>query len=141
VGDDVGLMVESTTINRAALLVAIALAAGIAWFAIQDREPLLLVLALGLLLVGPLVRHVDHAPATFAAPQAPARPVTQTAAGASPPSDAIAAVPGMSPAVYEQLVKGDKIGAIKQYRTETGLGLREAKDGVEAFERQLTGHP
>jgi ribosomal protein L7/L12 len=30
---------------------------------------------------------------------------------------------------------GKKIQAIKQYRMETGVGLKEAKDAVEAFER------
>lgn len=28
---------------------------------------------------------------------------------------------------------GDKIGAIKRHRTETGVGLKEAKDAVEEF--------
>jgi ribosomal protein L7/L12 len=35
------------------------------------------------------------------------------------------------------LRKGNKIEAIKVYREATGLGLKEAKDAVEALERQL----
>jgi ribosomal protein L7/L12 len=33
------------------------------------------------------------------------------------------------------LAEGRKIGAIKAYREETGAGLKEAKDAVEAIER------
>ena len=40
-----------------------------------------------------------------------------------------------SEAVLGLVAAGKKIDAIKQYRTETGVGLREAKDAVEAFER------
>ena len=36
-----------------------------------------------------------------------------------------------SPAVLDQLRRGNKIAAIKQYREETGVGLKEAKDFVE----------
>ncbi len=36
--------------------------------------------------------------------------------------------------VRRQLAAGDKIGAIKQYRELTGLGLKEAKDAVDAME-------
>ena len=40
-----------------------------------------------------------------------------------------------SVAVMAFLQAGKKIEAIKQYRIETGEGLKEAKDAVEAFER------
>lgn len=36
--------------------------------------------------------------------------------------------------VRSLLASGDKIGAIKQYRELTGLGLKEAKDAVDALE-------
>ncbi|MBV9469115.1 MAG: ribosomal protein L7/L12 [Abitibacteriaceae bacterium] len=40
----------------------------------------------------------------------------------------------------ENLIKsGRKIEAIKLYRQQTGAGLKESKDHVEAIERQLTG--
>jgi ribosomal protein L7/L12 len=41
---------------------------------------------------------------------------------------------GLSPAVQElALHPAQKIAAIKLYREETGAGLKEAKDAVEAF--------
>lgn len=36
-------------------------------------------------------------------------------------------------AVKHFISRGEKINAIKQIRTETGLGLKEAKDWVEAY--------
>ena len=46
-----------------------------------------------------------------------------------------AAGPGSASAqVMALLARGDKIGAIKQFRIETGAGLKEAKDAVEALE-------
>ena len=44
---------------------------------------------------------------------------------------------GASPAVADQLARKNKIGAIKWYRMETGVGLKEAKDAVERYERAL----
>ncbi len=38
---------------------------------------------------------------------------------------------GYSEAVLELVRDGNKIGAIKQYREETGVGLKEAKDAVD----------
>lgn len=35
------------------------------------------------------------------------------------------------------MTKGNKIAAIRRYREATGLGLKEAKDAVDALERQL----
>lgn len=42
-------------------------------------------------------------------------------------------VPG---AILEELLKGHKIQAIKEYRAATGAGLKEAKDAVELIARQ-----
>ena len=39
--------------------------------------------------------------------------------------------------VIGYLERGEKIGAIKLYRTKTGLGLKEAKDAVEAIEQRM----
>ncbi len=54
----------------------------------------------------------------------------------------VAEAPGSSQVVPDDLAqvrslieRGNKIGAIKQYRELTGLGLKEAKDAVEAIER------
>jgi ribosomal protein L7/L12 len=37
------------------------------------------------------------------------------------------------------LRQGNKIEAIKVYRQATGLGLKEAKDAIDALEQQLAG--
>lgn len=37
------------------------------------------------------------------------------------------------------LRQGNKIEAIKVYRQHTGTGLKEAKDAIDALERQLSG--
>ncbi|MEV6925277.1 ribosomal protein L7/L12 [Dactylosporangium sp. NPDC051485] len=39
------------------------------------------------------------------------------------------------PGVLEELVAGRKLQAIKAYREATGVGLKEAKDAVEAIAR------
>jgi hypothetical protein len=39
--------------------------------------------------------------------------------------------------VKEALFAGRKIEAIRLYRLQTGLGLKEAKDAVEALEKEL----
>lgn len=39
--------------------------------------------------------------------------------------------------IVDLLRRGQKIQAIKIYRDRTGAGLKEAKDAVEALERQL----
>jgi ribosomal protein L7/L12 len=46
--------------------------------------------------------------------------------------DADQVVP-LSARVKELALAGDKIGAIKQHRDETGAGLKEAKDAVEEY--------
>ena len=40
---------------------------------------------------------------------------------------------GVSTAVRELVMRGDKIRAIKLYREETGCGLREAKDVIDGL--------
>jgi len=40
-------------------------------------------------------------------------------------------------AIEHMLRRGNKIEAIKIYREKTGVGLKEAKDAVEAIERRL----
>lgn len=42
-------------------------------------------------------------------------------------------------AALNWLRKGNKIEAIKAYREVTGVGLKEAKDAIEAMERQSSG--
>ena len=52
------------------------------------------------------------------------------------PADAVpTASGGLDPEVVELINSGKKIQAIKVHRERTGLGLAEAKDAVEAFER------
>lgn len=128
-------MVVSSSVNRVALVVALLLAGGIGWIAIANRDPLLFVLGLGLLMVAPFVRRTDPAAAAhFRAQidrlQTMPPPRASTAGGQT-------SIPGMSPQVLAQLVAGNKIGAIKRYREEYGSGLRDAKEAVEEFERQL----
>lgn len=42
-------------------------------------------------------------------------------------------------AIREALLSGNKINAIKIYRSIYGVGLKEAKDAVDAMERNLRG--
>ena len=51
--------------------------------------------------------------------------------GTPPTSTAFGSGGGYSAEVLELVRSGNKIGAIKRYREETGLGLREAKDAVD----------
>jgi ribosomal protein L7/L12 len=51
------------------------------------------------------------------------------------------ASPGIPAGVQEALAAGNKIEAIKRFREQTGVGLKEAKDAVERLEqvgRQVT---
>ena len=41
--------------------------------------------------------------------------------------------------VAEALQRGEKIRAIKYYREATGVGLKEAKDFIEEFQRRAAG--
>lgn len=43
------------------------------------------------------------------------------------------AVSGLSPEVRQLADSGQMIEAIKRYRAETGAGLKEAKDAVDAY--------
>jgi hypothetical protein len=45
--------------------------------------------------------------------------------------------PDHTAAIREALFAGNKIQAIKLYRDQTGLGLKESKDAVEEIDRQL----
>jgi ribosomal protein L7/L12 len=55
------------------------------------------------------------------------------------PADAVPAAGGGIDADVVQLINsGNKIQAIKLYRERTGLGLAEAKDAIEAFERRYS---
>lgn len=52
--------------------------------------------------------------------------------GGTPPVSPLGAgSSGYSAAVLDLARSGNKIAAIKQYREETGLGLKEAKDAVD----------
>src|SRR5215471_12679708 len=51
--------------------------------------------------------------------------------GIQPPDPGAAS--GLSPGVRQLADVGQKIQAIKLHREETGLGLKEAKDAVEAY--------
>ena len=44
---------------------------------------------------------------------------------------------GFEDELKELIFSGQKIAAIKLYREKTGLGLKEAKDAVDAMEREL----
>ncbi|HLW02729.1 MAG TPA: hypothetical protein VKT82_29005 [Ktedonobacterales bacterium] len=42
--------------------------------------------------------------------------------------------------IQAALMRGNKIMAIKLYCDQTGLGLKEAKDAIDAMERQMRGY-
>jgi ribosomal protein L7/L12 len=67
------------------------------------------------------------------------RAVELIEAGKPPASDANASLgEDWTPHAVSDLVRqGRKIEAIKRYREATGLGLKEAKDAVDALERQV----
>jgi ribosomal protein L7/L12 len=53
------------------------------------------------------------------------------------PADAVPiASGGLAPEVVQLINAGNKIQAIKVHRERTGLGLAEAKDAIEEFERR-----
>ena len=60
-------------------------------------------------------------------------------AGKPPKADSGAAIGDVRAllAVADLVAGGNKIEAIKRYREATGLGLKEAKDAVDALERQV----
>ena len=55
----------------------------------------------------------------------------------SPPDDPSARAARLLNEIEALLRRGDKIGAIKAYRTATGTGLKDAKDTVDAVERAM----
>ena len=63
----------------------------------------------------------------------------------SRPEGSITATPELEQQIRSLLEKGYKIDAIKRYREQTGAGIREAKDAVEAIEQgrpfDLPGQP
>jgi large subunit ribosomal protein L7/L12 len=53
------------------------------------------------------------------------------------PADAVPIASGeLTPEVVQLLNSGNKIQAIKAHRERTGVGLAEAKDAIDAFERR-----
>lgn len=62
-------------------------------------------------------------------PSYPAAPYT--------PQASQSPIPGVPDSVIQAILARDKILAIKNYREFTGLGLREAKEAVDAFTIQL----
>jgi len=72
-------------------------------------------------------------------PHAPAEPQDFHPGGGylgSLPGQPRPADPRLPPAFFDALQKGKKINAIKIYREATGVGLKEAKDYVDALERE-----
>jgi len=53
----------------------------------------------------------------------------------SMPRRSVTATPEMLTQIQDLLAQGKKIDAIKRFREETGAGLKEAKDAVEALEQ------
>lgn len=54
-----------------------------------------------------------------------------------PPATPASMAPGSTDDVQRLMAVGNKIGAIKLVREQTGMGLKESKDYVEALERSL----
>jgi hypothetical protein len=137
-------VIVSSSVNRLAFVVAVLLAAAIVWFGISTHDLLLSVFGIALLVVGPFVRRPESAGNASGlrgqVDQLQPMPAAPPPYPASAPSDPSAAsgtsIPAMSPQVLAQLAAGNKIGAIKRYREEYGVGLKEAKDTVDEFERQ-----
>ncbi len=114
-------MIVSSNVNRVALIVALVLAGTIAWIGFRDSEPLLIVLGPALFAVAALIKgDAGPMPAAIRRPPQHLEPL-------APPSSE----------VERLMLDGRKIAAIKQYRDETGAGLRQAKDAVEALERRI----
>ena len=53
------------------------------------------------------------------------------------PAEVMPQEPSETSAVREALLLGDKIRAIKLYRSLYGVGLKEAKDAIDVMERNL----
>jgi ribosomal protein L7/L12 len=81
-----------------------------------------------------LTEYVGMAP--DAEPVSPANVLVDTAsANVLGQRGSVEPDPALSARALALLGRGQKIEAIKLYRRETGLGLKEAKDAVEAIER------
>ncbi len=50
------------------------------------------------------------------------------------------ALAGPSEYLKQLIMQGKKIEAIKVYREQTGVGLKEGKDYIDALERQMRGY-
>lgn len=59
------------------------------------------------------------------------------AVGVAPEPASFPTTASASPTVVQLIRAGRKIEAIKVYREENGVGLKEAKDAVDALERQI----
>ena len=46
----------------------------------------------------------------------------------------------LTPAIQDALMRGNKIEAIKLYREQYGVGLKEAKDVIDAMASQYRGY-
>jgi large subunit ribosomal protein L7/L12 len=57
--------------------------------------------------------------------------------GVTPEPEPFPTTTSASPSVVQLIRAGRKIEAIKVYREENGVGLKEAKDAVDALERQI----
>lgn len=68
-----------------------------------------------------------------------ANPANQDTAGSPIGQAPQQAAAGYPPELINALQRGKMIDAIKMYRGMTGLGLKEAKDAMEALDRQLRG--
>jgi large subunit ribosomal protein L7/L12 len=53
------------------------------------------------------------------------------------PSPRLDALGTPSPDIEALILRGEKIEAIRTYREQTGVGLKEAKDAVEDMQRRL----
>ena len=95
----------------------------------RGRMTLAVLIGGGVVAVGLVVLWLSRNNDVTVVDVAPPKPPTATPTSAAP-----VVVQGAGP-VHELLRAGRKIEAIKAYRELTGVGLKEAKDAVEALER------
>jgi large subunit ribosomal protein L7/L12 len=98
-------------------------------------------LALGLSLVALAVSLLALSRSARREPTGPVPNVLSTPASDLLPGEpasmtAGVATGGPSAVVMQYLAAGKKIQAIKQYRIETGMGLKEAKDAIDELDRR-----
>ena len=86
-----------------------------------------------------VMNHLDLAPPPIAANPTPFRVTDPLSAqpplSTQPPLGGVAVANSLSATVIDLVRRGKKIEAIKVYRDQTGVGLKEAKDAVERIER------